>query len=1413
MKSVFVSSTFRDMDYERDVLNRRIGPNLNHQLKSFNQSVRILDLRWGIDTAQKSEQEASELVSRICNAMVEKCKPYVVVLLGDRYGYVPEGDAYSVTHREIIRGVFENTRREHIYIYLREADYASAPEEARQIYIEQSPEGQRKLAELKRSLLEEYPDRCRHYSASWSEAENCLVSHEFERLVQQDLEQEFVAGAQAVVYRSALHRQLCENETLVEDNIRFAYSNQEKLASEISNILQSERPYGILGEGGAGKSVYLSLLCAALRRTGCRVDVLFCGDNAFSASVRNTAELVLKAMTEAAGGSYDYEAGAALSYEELIAALLEKRTGEKCIVLLDAVDKCDAGMVKFLDWCRTFLSDCVQIVFTSRPIEEILKNADSFDLSDMEYDRDDLRAMAQRILEQYGKSLADELLEQALDKVHTPLTLNILLQMLVDLNADDYTEIRIRGGDSEAINAYLRQKIRDCPEDGEELVAEYLGSLISRCEFPEINIVLLASLSLCETGLEAGDLLKLIERYLAGRKEQDAAFAEALDMKDIMDEMDWMINALHNLDEGKVKQPARKLLTMPERILQEFQVQFTLCLRTRENGRLDISHDIIRQTIRRLEDCKQVAMLVLSVMDEKEEWDDLDVMNCLMLSYYAQSCEMLLGVLFLSLLPKRIVNSMKQTLEQTPDNPWEPDEAYRNAPPEEQIQADRLPLVRQGLFKLFCMDEGEFLLNTGRACQTKEAVDGYQTILSNSLASMNDYIDEDLAMKMAEVMMWIPLHHPLYNRSLDETMVVVTGFLFQHGISAEKRDAFEEACRREKAESASPEDDGGETSEALLRRLYDKSLAPEARWAVFSRLGFRLTSVGLSNPQKTERIFLGLAEELRKGKFDFGIRTSEALPTIQMCLGNVYVMMEHWREAVAAYEQVVEFYENRYRKTPVAGYAMNYRQALRGLNSTLSIWASMEETNLSLWTELEEKARKEYDHYSLAMAHGISDQEQDFFAASALSLGCALVELGDSGEGARKMQEGMSLFGDIGNPKSVHFTGSIAIYATGVKTLMEGGHIPQMVDVTEAFCTTLSKMEKMCDAQTMRVLSTWSQGVLALLANTKDTLQEQGDAAGVLAVVEVGFHLGIIIGSYGASMMKKATIYLGIELGDLLRKQEEYQRAYEAYLTLLEALETRGLLPTGEDVANALLAQIMGEDSSGVDVDELITLLAVVYIRVLICLRKLGRDEERVERMEQVPTWARLVAGKSTLLTGRANDLIRKIADWFGREEGDRLYNNWVSEAGEDTDSDEALSQEFMNYLQELGLDNLTESEDSNEDEDSDGDETLMQELLEYLQERGLDGLLENEDADEDETLTMAFLDFVHQRGQNDLLQETSFGNDGAQESLDLDALVRVSSGFSSEAEESEAQLDATLKALEELGALGFLPDGGEEDD
>jgi len=119
---VFLSSTFRDFMEERDLLVRKVFPELRRRCKDRFVELLEVDLRWGI-TAQQAE---SGQVLPICLSEIDKCRPFFIGLLGERYGWVPLKHEYdeallevqpwlnehrggkSVTELEILHGVLNN---------------------------------------------------------------------------------------------------------------------------------------------------------------------------------------------------------------------------------------------------------------------------------------------------------------------------------------------------------------------------------------------------------------------------------------------------------------------------------------------------------------------------------------------------------------------------------------------------------------------------------------------------------------------------------------------------------------------------------------------------------------------------------------------------------------------------------------------------------------------------------------------------------------------------------------------------------------------------------------------------------------------------------------------------------------------------------------------------------------------------------------------------------------------------------------------------------------------------------------------------------------------------------------------------------------------------------------------------------
>ncbi len=82
---VFISSTFRDLQEEREHLVKKIFPEIRALCRERGIIFTEVDLRWGLT----DEDVALGQVIRTCLEEVDKCRPYFIGITGDRYGFVP----------------------------------------------------------------------------------------------------------------------------------------------------------------------------------------------------------------------------------------------------------------------------------------------------------------------------------------------------------------------------------------------------------------------------------------------------------------------------------------------------------------------------------------------------------------------------------------------------------------------------------------------------------------------------------------------------------------------------------------------------------------------------------------------------------------------------------------------------------------------------------------------------------------------------------------------------------------------------------------------------------------------------------------------------------------------------------------------------------------------------------------------------------------------------------------------------------------------------------------------------------------------------------------------------------------------------------------------------------------------------
>jgi len=121
---VFISSTFRDMQAERDHLVRFVFPRLREELLRRRIHLVDVDLRWGVTAGQDALS--------VCREIIDECRPRFICILGRRYGWTPPGEERSITADEVRYAAPDDPDRDlYQYFYFRDSEAtASIPKDA-----------------------------------------------------------------------------------------------------------------------------------------------------------------------------------------------------------------------------------------------------------------------------------------------------------------------------------------------------------------------------------------------------------------------------------------------------------------------------------------------------------------------------------------------------------------------------------------------------------------------------------------------------------------------------------------------------------------------------------------------------------------------------------------------------------------------------------------------------------------------------------------------------------------------------------------------------------------------------------------------------------------------------------------------------------------------------------------------------------------------------------------------------------------------------------------------------------------------------------------------------------------------------------------------------------------------------------
>jgi tetratricopeptide (TPR) repeat protein len=396
------------MHAERDWLRHHVFPRLEEELRRRRYHLEIIDLRQGVETGEAATEEERELsVLKVCLEEIRRSRPFFIVLLGDRYGWIPpesrieaaardaglaiEAKGKSVTALEIEFGILKDHQaQEHrCFFYFREplpyeriaeglrADYSDlfATDEhasARRIALKELKERLAADADIRR--------RIRTYSADWDREESCVTGLDaWGEMVFRDLAEELEAETLAFDAASEPTWEESERSSLAEfvEHCGRDFTGRTEIIEQLLALARSPVSEGaawgacITGPSGSGKS---ALFAELYKRLEIDHGVLLLG-NAAGATLRGSfVHSMLSRWIREIARFLDIEdsLSATASVEEVeatFASWLERASQKtRVVVLIDALNEFEpTPRAKHLTWRPRRWPPNARLVATSLP--------------------------------------------------------------------------------------------------------------------------------------------------------------------------------------------------------------------------------------------------------------------------------------------------------------------------------------------------------------------------------------------------------------------------------------------------------------------------------------------------------------------------------------------------------------------------------------------------------------------------------------------------------------------------------------------------------------------------------------------------------------------------------------------------------------------------------------------------------------------------------------------------------------------------------------------------------------------------------------------------------------------------------------------------------------------------------------
>lgn len=453
MERIFVSSTFGDMQQERDSLRVNLENRLQGVALKYGQYIRFIDLRWGVDT-----NSTDKSVLDICFEEIDKAKNNFLLLVGNNYGTKllaseridNQNETLSVTEQET-RYYIENHYSQEGFCFCDKSN------------DECDVEIKAFLDYLKDTLEMEYEERrIKYREEEWATVENQLYI-QYKNMFENRWgnENEF----------SEYDKERIISERFYNERGR-CFGGREKLIEDYYDYIQNGSYVYVQGESGIGKSSIMSKLCLNDVCKENRTLFIACGSGRISHTILDVVNQIVEFLEKCVLAEEhivykDYKSieGKGKTYiKELIKKI--NRKGQKVSLYIDALDKLEKNeKTDLVDLLYFDDNEVVKFHFSST--NKYTGGIENIKVIDVKYihvnNREEIKQIVKKQLElvgkpnDYGDYISEAICFGNGQEMLSPMYINLITQHLLILDRDFFDNIRKNQDIINGIKAYIEE--------------------------------------------------------------------------------------------------------------------------------------------------------------------------------------------------------------------------------------------------------------------------------------------------------------------------------------------------------------------------------------------------------------------------------------------------------------------------------------------------------------------------------------------------------------------------------------------------------------------------------------------------------------------------------------------------------------------------------------------------------------------------------------------------------------------------------------------------------------------------------------------------------------------------------------------------------------------------------------------